>query len=102
MDRHITEVTSISSDGEFVTFLDNINFDKIRLPIPRQDLRRIVVLVYALLKPVSKRVNLYVTLQFCTHLTYLHKCLVEIGEIHCVCGLHVYIVWELDPQTASK
>ena len=80
-----------------MTILDDINFDNIRLPIPRQDLRRIVVLVYALLKPVSKRVNLYVTYEFCTHLTYLHKSLVEIGEIHCVCGLHVYIVRKLDP-----
>ena len=59
MERHITEVISITSDGEFMAILDNINFDYIRLPIPRQDLRRIVVLVYALLKPVSKRVNLY-------------------------------------------
>ena len=43
MEGHIAEVCSVASDGEFVTILDNANFDIIRLAITGQDLRRIVV-----------------------------------------------------------
>ena len=46
MERHIAEVCSVarSSDGEFVTIVDDTNLDLILLAITGQDLRRIVVI----------------------------------------------------------